>query len=316
MVAAAVLAIAFVYIIMNGQSFVDGYRATIDEISKQDTDEIAIGTSQVFKAVAISIGVFVAALYALVITSTIVTNILANGGFIFSVNHVKFNITNLSPIEGFKRIFSLKTFVELTKKITKLIIFSILSVLILAQFINEPFYIPTCGLHCFQGMLKFLIGLLLFVAVALLLFSGLLDLNIQRWLFERQHRMTKSEAKRDRKEEDGAPEVRSYRGRLRQGFLQTSNVHGPADATIMIEGNDTIVGLRFIRGQTPIPIIVCKARGGQLVEIDNIAFEKKIPKYFDEEFASGLYRSHEPGGTLTELYFEPFIKALKALNLV
>jgi type III secretion protein U len=148
------------------------------------------------------------------------------------------------------------------------------------------------------------------------LFAGLLDLNIQRWLFQRQHRMTRSEAKRDRKEDEGSPEVQSYRRRLRQGILQTSRVYSPADATIMIEGGDSIVGLRFIRGETPLPVIVCKGKGRHLLEISNIALEKKIPKYFDEEFASGLYRSHEPGGTLMDIYFEPFIKALKAVNLI
>src|SRR5262249_23819594 len=161
-------------------------------------------------------------------------------------------------------------------------------------------------------MLKILIGLLLFVAVMLLLFAGLLDINIQRWLFQRQHKMTRSEAKRDRREEEGSPEVRSYRGRLRQGILQTSSIFGPSDATIMIEGSDSIVGVRYVRGQTPIPVIVCKGRGSRFTEIANIALEKKIPKYFDEALASGLYRSHEPGGALTDLYFEPFIKAMKA----
>jgi type III secretion protein U len=98
--------------------------------------------------------------------------------------------------------------------------------------------------------------------------------------------------------------------------LQTSNIYGPADATIMIEGSNSIVGVRFIRGETPIPLIVCKGRGSQLAKIADIAVEKKIPKYFDEELASGLYRSHEPGGTLGELYFERFISALKAVKLV
>jgi type III secretion protein U len=316
MVAAVVMAIAFVYLIMKGQTFVEGYRAAIEEISRQGTDDITIGTSQVFKRVVIGIGAFVSILYGLVIISTIVTNIITNGGFIFSVNHIKFNISNLSPIEGFKRIFSLRTFIDLSKKIVKLIIFSVLSVILLAKFINEPYYVPECGLHCFQGVLTFLIGMLLFVAVVLLLFAGLLDINIQRWLFQRQHRMTRSEAKRDRKEEEGSPEVRSYRRRLRQGLVQATAVYGPADATIMIEGGDSIIGLRFIRGETPIPIIVCKGRGSQLIEIANIALQKNIPKYFDDELASGLYRSHEPGGMLTDLYFEPFIKAMKAVKLV
>jgi type III secretion protein U len=316
MVAAAVLAIAFVYIIMNGQTFVEGYRAAFEEITRQGTDDITIATSQVFKRVAIGIGAFVSLLYGLVILSTIVTSILVNGGFTFSVNHIKFNISNLSPIQGFKRIFSLRTAIDLSKKIIKLLILLVLSTVIIAHFINEPFYIPSCGLHCFQGILKVLFGLLLFVAVMLLLFAGLLDINIQRWLFQRQHKMTRSEAKRDRKEEEGSPEMLGYRRRLRHGILQASTVFGPADATIMIEGSNTIVGVRFIRGQTPIPIIVCKGRGGRSTEIGDIALEKKIPKYFDEELAAGLYRSHEPGGALTELYFDPFIRALKAMNLV
>jgi type III secretion protein U len=316
MVAAVVLAVSFVYLVTRGHTFVDGFRAAIEEISRQDTDEITIGTSQVFKRIALGIGVFVAVLYAIVIMSTIVTSILASGGLIFSVNHVKFNISNLSPIEGFKRIFSLKTAVDLTKKIVNIIIFSIFSVIILASYVNEPFYIPNCGLSCFKGILGFLITSVLFVVVVLLLFAGLLDIGIQRWLFQRQHRMTKSEAKRDRKEEDGAPEVKSYRKRLRHGILQSSRIHGPADATIIIEGDDSIVGVRFVRGDTPIPVIVCKGKGNQLYEIANIALENKIPKYFDEDLASGLYRTHDPGAHLGSQYFEPFIKALVATGLV
>jgi type III secretion protein U len=316
MVTAAVLAIAFAYVIIDGQKFVDGYEAAIQEVSRQDTDQVVLATSLVIKSISIGLGAFTTTLYGLVILSSILTSVLVNGGMIFSLQHIKFNLNNLNPINGLKRIFSLRTFVEFIKRLMKLAVFVFISVVIIAQSINEPFYIPDCGLSCFQGTMKVLVGCILLVAAVLFLFVGLVDINVQRWLFLRQHRMTRSEAKRDRKEEEGSPELRSYQRRLRQGILQTSKVYSARDATIMIEGTDSIIGVRYVRGETPIPLIVCKGKGSQLFEIAGVALEKKIPKYFDEDLASGLFRSQEPGSTLIDAYFEPFIRTLKAVNLV
>lgn len=55
-------------------------------------------------------------------------------------------------------------------------------------------------------------------ALIAFLVVGAVDLLIQRWLFSREMRMTRSEHKREHKDMEGDPLIKRERRRLRQDF--------------------------------------------------------------------------------------------------
>jgi type III secretion protein U len=76
------------------------------------------------------------------------------------------------------------------------------------------------------------------------------------------------------------------------------------------------VGIRFVRGETPVPLIVTKARGQKALDIRELALDGKIPVFTDNEVSSRLFQKLEPGQLLTEEFFDGFIKALIAHRLL
>ena len=62
--------------------------------------------------------------------------------------------------------------------------------------------------------------------------------------------------------------------------------------------------------------IVCKGKGEQASEILYAAQLQKTPIFFDDDFAARLAQRADVGSSLTEVFFEPFIKAMKALGQI
>jgi type III secretion protein U len=316
MVAGASTSAALIFIWLTGDQFIQRFKLAIIDIVKTDTSSFGSAVAKISRTLAVTLGSYLALLGVLAVSVTILVNLLVNRGFLFSLYPLKLDFSKLNPIEGFQRIFSVKTLVELVKDIFKLSIFLLISAAVLAYHLNLPFYVPFCGTDCFRTTLSSLLMPILMSAIILFLAFGVLDIGIQRWIFLRQQKMTRSEAKRERKHEEGSPEVRKYQQRIRLRILQKSSKNSLPDATIFIEGADVIVGVRFVRGETPVPVVVCKGKGRQFSEILAFAIDNKTPTYADDQLAEGLFQKVEVGSVLTEAFFEPFIKALHALRLV
>ncbi len=259
---------------------------------------------------------FLGTLVAIVIFVSITANIVVNKGLLFSMEPVKFDLSKINPAEGLKRIFSLRTVIELVKHVVKITVFLASSFMILRFSLQTPLRVPYCGIGCFAPTIAVMVAPILVLSICLLLFAGFLDVGVQSWLFRRQQRMTKTEAKRERKEQEGAPELRSAQKQKRQGILRQTTKYKPEDVTLFIEGYDVVVGARFVRPETPLPIIVCKGRGLQASEFLSLATANKIPVYVDEEFAAALYKRNEIGAHLREIFFDSFIRALKGTGQI
>lgn len=315
MVTGAVASVSILYIWLSGGRFIEAYKKSIGALLEVDRSDFAFAAVRMSGILAIDLGRFVAFLVLLVVVTTFLANFLINRGFLFSLEPIKLDFNKINPVEGFKRLISFRSLIDVTKNLIKIAVFLLLSVVALSFQLNGPFQVPYCGYGCFRTTFMALLTPILLIAIIMLLSFGALDIGIQRWLFLRQQRMTKTEAKRERKDQEGTPEVRTAQRRNRQRLLQAGQ-YSREDTTLFIEGSSAIVGVRFVRGETPVPIIVCKGRGRQFSDLLDFAIENKVPTYRDDEVALAMYQKLEIGSPLSEAFFEPFIKALKALRLV
>lgn len=93
---------------------------------------------------------------------------------------------------------------------------------------------------------------------------GFLAIAVADYAFERhQHykqlRMSKDEVKREYKEMEGSPEIKSKRRQFHQE-LQSSNLRADVRRSSVIVANPThvAIGIRYRRGETPLPLITLK----------------------------------------------------------
>ena len=307
---------ACLFLAATADRFSHDFKLAVEILFDLRNTPFQFASGEALKTLRVLLGSYLALLVTIVVSMAIVTNLVINRGFLFALDPIKFDLNRLNPVEGIQRIVSVRTAVELAKNITKIALLSSLCLAALAGGLNAAFSIPFCGIRCIGPVSNRLLLPMIIIAVTIFIFAGLIDVVLQRWLFLRDQRMTKTEAKRERKDEEGSPEVRTAQRRLRRRFLAQFSKYTEADATIFIEGFSTVVGLRFVRNETPLPVIVCKGRGEQASEILYAAQLQKSPIFFDDDFAVRLTQRADVGSSLTEVFFEPFIKAMKAMGQI
>ncbi|MGH6861611.1 MAG: EscU/YscU/HrcU family type III secretion system export apparatus switch protein, partial [Phyllobacterium sp.] len=223
-------------------------------------------------------GLLTATLPILVITvlAILLTNVGITRGFVFSVKPIEPDFDRINPATGLKRIFSLKSVVEFAKALCKIVAVAIAFVIVFKAGLKPLFVSPSCGGLCLQATFFAMLKPLAAIAVAAFLIVGFCDIFLQRWLFLREMRMTKTESKREQKDMEGDPLIRQERQRQRRNVAGGKT--GLKSAVLVIgEPGTILVGVRYVRGETPVPVVVCRASGADALQMNRQAGEMGIP---------------------------------------
>jgi type III secretion protein U len=251
-------------------------------------------------------------LIAIIILTSILTNVAVMRGFVFSTDPVKPKGDNINPVSGFKKLFSIKNFVELIKSLLKTVFLSAAAVVLIWLGLETLIKGPYCGPECIALSFGIIVKPLFAAFALIFIFFALFDVGIQRWLFLREMRMTKTEAKRERKDMDGDPTVRQERSRQRSEFAQGGGVPlGLRNATVLItDKSSLLIGLRFVQGETPVPVIVCKGRHERAQALLAEGHQLYIPVVDDSELARKLSRGTGLGDQVDEEHFDEVAQVL------
>lgn len=157
-----------------------------------------------------------------------------------------------------------------------------------AEYIDLPFRqaLETILENLLQELLYLLAPVLLVAALVVLMLVcavGFLAIAVADYAFERhQHykqlRMSKDEVKREYKEMEGSPEIKSKRRQFHQE-LQSSNLRADVRRSSVIVANPThvAIGIRYRRGETPLPLVTLKHTDALALRVRRIAEEEGIP---------------------------------------
>ncbi len=244
-------------------------------------------------------------LIIIVIIVSILTNAAVMQGFIFSVEPIVPKADKINPVSGFKRIFSLKNLVELIKSILKTVLLAAAAVILVLLGIETLVKGPACGPECIALSFSEIVKPL-FIAFALIfLLFALADVGVQKALFLREMRMTTTEFKRERKDMEGDPTLRQERMRQRREYSEGGQMPvGIKNATVLIADSQSIVvGIRYIKGQTPVPGLVCKGRNDRAVQLVAAARQLYIPVVDHPELAKALIETGTLGEFVDQAHF-------------
>jgi len=120
-------------------------------------------------------------------------------------------LSKLNPLNGLKRMVSLRGVVELFKSLLKLGLLAGITFLVIRDRIPEIVSLPTLEIpQAIEVAGNVAFFLVLWIGLALLALS-LADFGYQKWQFMRDQRMTKQEVKDELKDTEGNPLIRSRR---------------------------------------------------------------------------------------------------------
>jgi flagellar biosynthesis protein FlhB len=218
---------------------------------------------------------------------------LVQTGFMLTGETLTPKLSKLNPLGGIKRLFSLRSSVEVIKSVLKVIIVGGMAY---ATLCKEMDHIPalveleTAQIMTFAGQVALRLGY--YTCLVLLVLAGI-DYLFQRWQHERDLRMTKQEVKDEHRQQEGDPMVRSRIRAVQREMAQRRMMEAVPDATVVITNPTHLaVALKFDRSM-PAPKVVAKGAGHIAEKIKSLAKEHDVPVIEQKPLARALYKNVE-----------------------
>ncbi|MCW2474855.1 MULTISPECIES: EscU/YscU/HrcU family type III secretion system export apparatus switch protein [unclassified Symbiopectobacterium] len=213
--------------------------------------------------------------------------------FSIATEALRFNIKALNPIEGFKRIFSLRTAKDFVKSFLYLgVLFGTCYTIIVYELKNI--------LLVYHGTLIQLIAywvsvtiksILLFILWSVLIL--LAEFIVEYFLYIREMKMDKHEVKQERKELDGNPEIKRARRRAHHEILSSEERTAIRNSeVIMANPTHIAVAIYFNMEVAYLPFISLRCSNMKAQAAIAYAEKEGIPVVRDVKLARKLYSSY------------------------
>lgn len=134
---------------------------------------------------------------------------------------LKPKFSKLNPIQGFKKIISLNSFVELIKSALKLGLVGYVAYSYLIERVGQIFILYDIGLNQAIGLMGQIVTDLGLRIAGVYMVIAFLDFAYQKWKFKEDMKMTKQEVKDEFKNQEGDPQIKGkQRQRMREASMR------------------------------------------------------------------------------------------------
>ena len=224
-------------------------------------------------------------------------------GLMVSTERLEPKLSNLNPINGFGRIFSKRSIVELIKSLFKIIVIGFFLYLYLKDQIPlVPQFIFFDLTHSLATTAD-IIFTMAFQVVAVIMVMAAADYAYQRWQTTQDLMMTKQEVKDEYKQTEGDPQIKGkIKQKQRQMAMQRMMSEVPKADVIITNPTHLAIALSYKKGMIA-PVVLAKGQDIVAERIKQIAREHRIMIVENKPVARALYESVEVGGMVpAELY--------------
>lgn len=224
-------------------------------------------------------------------------------GFLYNEEALEFRLERLDPVQGFRRIVSLKALFEGGKSLLKLIVVGSVMWMLLRK---EMAVLPRLVEFSMEQLLVYVgnmaFKLLLGVGVLMAVLAGL-DFLFQRWDLEKEMMMSKQEVKEEMKSREGDPMVRARIKRAQRELANKRMMSDVPKADVIITNPTHIaIALKYDENMVAPRIL---AKGADLIaeKIKSIAREHNIPIVENKPLARTIFKTLKIGQQIPrELY--------------
>jgi len=238
--------------------------------------------------------ILLAPLFAAVIFIGIVSNVAQFGFLLTSYPLIPKLDKFLNPINGLKRVFSIRSLVELAKSLIKMLfIGSIAWIIIRKELSKMPGLIrmDIVDIMMYTGTTAYKIC---FYVCLGLLFLAAVDFAFQKWRHEEDLKMSKQEVKDEHKQQEGDPKVKARIRRNQMQFMRNRMMAAVPKADVVITNPTRLaIALSYDARTMAAPKVVAKGAGHLAARIREIAEEHHVMLMEHKSLAQTLYKSVE-----------------------
>jgi flagellar biosynthesis protein FlhB len=215
---------------------------------------------------------------------------LVVGGWVFSPEQFLPKWSRLNPLQGIKRMVSVRGLVEVGKALAKGLLIGGFA---LAYLLWEKDSVVNLGMEPLRsgiGHAAAMIAITLVVCSFGMLVVAFADAPFQVWSHRRELRMTRQEIREELKETEGRPEVRSRIRSMQQQLANRRMLRDVPKADVVVT-NPThfAVALRYEDGRMRAPVVVAKGMDHMAARIRDIAGRNRVALFEAPLLARALY---------------------------
>jgi flagellar biosynthetic protein FlhB len=234
--------------------------------------------------------------FGVILVGAVFLSAASIGGWSFSTDAMAFKLERMSPLKGFKRMFSANSVNELVKAIAKFSLVAVIAVGWLWWQVDELLGLGRQPVLSGITRAVEICGLSLLVVSCGLIVIAAADVPFQLWQYQKKLRMTRQQVRDELKESEGRPEVKSRIRALQQQIATRRMMEELPTADVVIT-NPThfAVALRYEDNSMGAPKVIAKGKDLVAARIREIAQEHNVPLFSAPPLARALFRSTEIG---------------------
>jgi flagellar biosynthetic protein FlhB len=232
-------------------------------------------------------------------------------GFLFSTDAVKMKLNKLDPIQGAKRIFSIRAIVELLKSLLKISLVGAVAFAVIWLQFDEVMLLSQKSIAQSLSFLGFLTVQMGIATSILLLLLSIFDYLYQRYDFEKSIKMSKQDIKDEYKKMEGDPKIKSkIKEKQRQMAMQRMMQEVPQADVVITNPTHFAVVLKYDEQKADAPLVVAKGVDYVAVKIKDIAKHHDVIMIENRPLARALYAQVEIGEIIPEQFYKAIAEIL------
>jgi flagellar biosynthetic protein FlhB len=242
-----------------------------------------------------------------VLVATLLAGLLAGGiqtRFQTSPEALEPNWERLNPVEGFRRVFSMRSAVPTGINILKITVIISLTYGVIRGILTDPIFHTSVDVARIAGfMADSAFRLITRVAMSLVVLAAA-DYGYQYWQTNEDMKMTKEEVKEETKNTEGNPQVKTQRRRKQIANAKRKMLaEVPKADVVVVNPTHLAVALRYDAKTMKAPKIVAKGSRLNALRIREIATQHQVPIVENVPLARLMFKYGRVGGEIpAELY--------------
>jgi type III secretion protein U len=171
--------------------------------------------------------------------------------------------------------------------------------------------LPAAGLPAYMGLDRRMLLVLGMSIVVLFAFVSIADRLFQNYSHRKRLRMSKSDVKREHKEDQGDPQLRGQRKRLhRQWSAQDAREAARKATALVVNPTHIAIAILYDPAQTAVPTITAKAEGHLARLMRREAEDAGVPVIRNVPLARSLNFCAEEDDFIPEEFFDAVAEVL------
>ncbi|WP_042144806.1 flagellar biosynthesis protein FlhB [Paucisalibacillus sp. EB02] len=232
-------------------------------------------------------------------------------GFLFTTEPLKFDLKKIDPIQGAKRIFSIRALVELLKSLLKIVVIGAVTFFVIWIYKDEMLMVAFKNVDsslAFFGRVTLLMGIAATIALLLL---AVFDYAYQRFDFEKNIRMSKQDIRDEYKNIEGDPLIKSkIKEKQRQIAMRRMMSEIPNADVVITNPTHFAIAIKYDENKASAPYVIAKGVDHIAFKIREVAKANNVMAVENRPLARSLYASVEIGEAIPEEFYQAVAEVL------